>query len=213
MKMIGEHLVVRYRFILKLVLHGFIFVLAFLGAYFLRFEFTIPYQYLSVIRDTIPVLLLAKAAGFSAFGLFRGWWRYVGIRDVLPIAGGCTLGSLLFLVSGFFIMYPRTSIPRSVYAIDWLLTFLFVLGARYVIRFGRETYGRRNYEANRRVLVVGAGAAGQMIVREIRANPMMGMVEIGFVDDDRAKLHARIDGVPVLGNHKDIPRLCEEHRI
>jgi FlaA1/EpsC-like NDP-sugar epimerase len=87
------------------------------------------------------------------------------------------------------------------------------MGARYLIRFGRETFERRNHPANRRVLIVGAGAAGQMIVREIRANPSLGMLEIGFVDDDPRKLRARIDGVPVLGNHGDIPRLCEDHRI
>ena len=213
MTVAGEHPLFRFRFVLKFVLHGFIFVFAFLAAYFLRFEFTIPYQYLPVIRETIPVLLLAKAAGFSVFGLFRGWWRYVGIRDVLPIAGGCTLGSLLFLVSGFFFSYTRASIPQSIYALDWILTIFFVLGARYLIRLGRETFERRGSRANRRVLVVGAGAAGQMIVREIRANPMLGMVEVGFVDDDRYKQRARIDGVLVLGNHKDIPRICDEHRI
>lgn len=208
----GENLLVRYRFFLKLVLHGFICVMAFLGAYFLRFEFSIPFQYLPVIREAVPILLLAKAAGFSVFGLFHGWWRYVGIRDVLPIAGGCTLGSSLFFAVGFF-LYPPSSIPRSIYALDCILTFLFVMGARYLIRFGRETFERRNHPANRRVLIVGAGAAGQMIVREIRANPSLGMLEIGFVDDDPRKLRARIDGVPVLGNHGDIPRLCEDHRI
>ena len=211
-KTTGEHPLLRYRFFLKLVLHGLIFLLAFLGAYLLRFEFSIPYQYLPVIREAIPVLLLAKAAGFSAFGLFHGWWRYVGIRDVMPIAGGCTIGSLLFLAAGFF-LFPRASVPQSIYAIDWMLTILMVLGARYVIRLGRETFERRTHDLNRRVLVVGAGAAGQMIIREIRANPSLGMIEAGFVDDDPQKQRARIDGVPVLGNHGDIPRLCEEHRI
>jgi len=209
---VKEHPVFRHRYILKLLLHGFIFVSAYLGAYLLRFEFEIPGSYVSMIRETIPVLLLAKAAGFFAFGLFYGWWRYVTIRDVLPVAAGCTLGSFLFwgIVSLF---QPHIFIPRSVYLLDWGLTLMAVLGARYFIRFGRETFGRRRRDADRRVLVVGAGAAGQMIVREIRENPLLGMIEIGFVDDDREKRHARIDGVPVLGGHEDIPRLCEELRV
>jgi FlaA1/EpsC-like NDP-sugar epimerase len=209
---VKEHPVFRYRYVLKLVLHGFIFVSAYLGAYLLRFEFEIPRAYVSMIRETIPVVLLSKAVGFFAFGLFYGWWRYVTIRDVLPVAAGCTLGSFLFwgIVSLF---QPHIFVPRSVYLIDWGLTLMAVLGARYFIRFGRETFGRRRSGADRRVLVVGAGAAGQMIVREIRENPSLGMVEIGFVDDDREKRHARIDGVPVLGGHEDIPKLCEECRI
>jgi FlaA1/EpsC-like NDP-sugar epimerase len=168
-----EHPVFRYRYVLKLFLHGFIFTCAYLAAYFLRFEFSIPLQYYPVIRETLPVVLLAKAAVFFALGLFHGWWRYVTMRDVLPIAGGCTLGSILFWASGFFLY---SHVPRSIYVIDWILTLMLVLGARYVIRSGREAYGRRNHEAYRRVLVVGAGAAGQMIVREIRANPSLGMV-------------------------------------
>ena len=90
-----------------------------------------------------------------------------------------------------------------------------VLCARFVIRFGRETLGQRRLrqDADRRVLIVGAGAAGQMIVREIRENPSLGMIEVGFVDDDRAKIGTRIDGVPVLGSHEEIPALCEKHEV
>jgi FlaA1/EpsC-like NDP-sugar epimerase len=209
---VKEHPVFRYRYALKLILHGFLFVSAYLGAYFLRFEFEIPPSYIAMIRETIPVVLLSKAVGFFAFGLFFGWWRYVTIRDVLPIAAGCTLGTFLFygIVSLF---QPHLFVPRSVYLIDWGLTLMAVLGVRYFIRFGRETFGRRRSEADRRILIVGAGAAGQMIVREIRENPSLGMIAVGFVDDDRAKRRARIDGVPVLGSHEEIPALCEEHRI
>jgi FlaA1/EpsC-like NDP-sugar epimerase len=86
----------RYRGMVKFLLHIAIFVLAYQLAYIIRFDFNLPRQYLSVIRDTIPVLLFAKALGFLAFGLFSGWWRYVSIRDILPITGGCMLGSALF---------------------------------------------------------------------------------------------------------------------
>jgi FlaA1/EpsC-like NDP-sugar epimerase len=207
-----EHPILRYRYVIKLLLHGFIFILAYLVAYLLRFEFVIPPAYSAGIRETIPVVLLAKSAGFFTFGLFSGWWRYVTIRDVLPIASGCTLGSVLFKGS-VSLFQPHILVPGSVYLIDWGLTLMAVLGARYLIRYGREAFGRRRNEGDRRVLIVGAGAAGQMIVREIRENPSLGMIEVGFVDDDRAKRRARIDGVPVLGSHEEIPAICEEHGI
>jgi len=202
----------RFRGAVKFALNIGIFLCAYLAAFLFRFEFSIPPEYVVLIRQTVPVVLFCKAFAFLAFGLFQGWWRYVTIRDVMPIAGGCTVGTLVFVGIDYFLM-GHVSVPRSIYVIDWGITLLLVLGARYFIRFGRETFGRRRGEADRRVLIVGAGSAGQMIVREIRENPSLGMIEVGFVDDDRAKLRTKIDGVPVLGRHVDIPELCEEHEI
>src|SRR3990172_3862842 len=78
--------VMRYRAEVKFLLHLGIFTFAYCLAYLVRFDFVVPSQYLPVIRKSLPVLLAAKAVGFLAFGLFRGWWRYVSIRDVFPIA-------------------------------------------------------------------------------------------------------------------------------
>lgn len=202
----------RARIVVKFLLHAAIFTVSFVGAFLLRFDFSLPPQYGETIRQMLPLVLLSKAAAFLAFGLFQGWWRYVSLRDVLPITGGCTLGSLLFFGIEHLLL-AAGAIPHSVYAIDWGLTLLLVLGARYFIRFGRETLGRKRRDSDRRVLIVGAGSAGQMIVREIRENPSLGMLEIGFVDDDPSKPGTRIDGVPVLGQHAAIPALCEKHGI
>jgi FlaA1/EpsC-like NDP-sugar epimerase len=206
------HFLMRWRAVVKFLLHVAIFVFAYIGAYLLRLEFSISPMYSGIIRDTIPLVLVSKTVAFLAFGLFHGWWRYVSIRDILPIAGGCTLGSLLFWGVDLFLM-PNIDVPHSIYAIDWGLTLMIVLGARYFIRFGREILGRSRGDSDRRVLVVGAGTAGLMIVREIRENPGLGMIEVGFVDDDRAKVGTRIDGVPVLGQHEEIPAVCEAHEI
>lgn len=205
---------IRNRGPVKFLLHVVIFVSAYLGAYLVRFEFFIPVVYVTLIKGTLPFLLLSKAIAFAVFRLYRGWWRYVSLRDILPIAAGCTLGTALFAATDILAL-THFSIPRSIYAIDWGLCLLLVLSARFVIRFGRETLGQRRLrqDADRRVLVVGAGAAGQMIVREIRENPSLGMIGVGFVDDDRAKIGTRIDGVPVLGSHMDIPAVCGEHGV
>ncbi len=202
----------RWRSIVKFLLHAAIFTFAYVTAYLLRFEFSPSPEILALLRHTIPLVLVSKALAFLVFGLFQGWWRYVSMRDILPIAGGCTLGSLLFWGVDFFLM-PDIAIPRSIFVIDWGLTLMIVLGARYFIRFGREVLGRGKRGSDRRVLVVGAGSAGLMLVREIRGNPGLGMIEVGFVDDDRAKIGTRIDGVPVLGPHEEIPAICEKHGI
>ena len=89
-------LVLRLRVVVKFLLHLAIFIFAYSLAYVVRFDFYVPQPFVSTLWKTIPVLLVAKALGFLAFGLFHGWWRYVSIRDVFPITAGCTLGSLIF---------------------------------------------------------------------------------------------------------------------
>ncbi len=148
----------RFRGVVKFFLHVSIFTVSFAGAFLLRFDFSVPPPYGATIRNAIPLVLISKASAFFVFGLFQGWWRYVSLRDILPIAGGCTLGSILFFGIGHFVL-AAGAVPRSVYAIDWGLTLIMVLGARYFIRFGRETFGRVHRDTDRRVLIVGAGAA------------------------------------------------------
>jgi len=202
----------RHRGIVKLFLHFIIFAGAYHLAYLIRFDFIVPLEYGRVIRETILYLLVAKAIGFFAFGLFQGWWRFVSIRDVLPIAAGCTAGSAIFAGVVIFFL-GNVTVPRSVYLLDWGITLLIVLASRYLIRMGREAFGRRHGEFTRRVLIVGAGAAGQMIAREIQENPSLGMIAAGYVDDDKAKIGTRIQGLRVLGNHEEIDEICRAKKI
>jgi FlaA1/EpsC-like NDP-sugar epimerase len=181
-------------------------------AWLIRFEFHVPPEMVAVMWQTIPILVIAKALGFLAAGQFRGWWRYVSIRDVLPIAAGSALGSVLFAAAVWGLWGP-SHVPRSIYLLDWVNMMALVLGARYLIRMGRESFGRRGQVTDRRVLIVGAGAAGQMIAREIAENASLGMEQVGFVDDDREKIGTRIHGVKVLGGHAKIADLCGKYDV
>src|SRR4030067_2467676 len=87
----------RHRILIKSFLHLGIFILAYVAAWLIRFEFSIPPESVATIRATLFLLLAAKAIVFLAFGLFRGWWRYVSITDIFPIRAGCTLGAVLFV--------------------------------------------------------------------------------------------------------------------
>ncbi len=201
----------RYRALVKFFLHLGIFTVAYVAAFLLRFEFTIPPVYRTLILDTIPVLLVAKAIGFLSFGLFGGWWRYVSVRDIFPVAAGCMLGTVLF--AGAANLLGGWHVPRSVYVLDWGITLMLVLGGRYMIRMARESYGHRRRATDRRVLIVGAGSAGQMIARELWENPALGMTAVGFLDDDRAKIGTRIQGLRVLGSHESIEELCRSREV
>ncbi len=202
----------RSRTMVKFFLTLGIFITANYLAWLIRFEFDVPPDRIGVMWQTIPILLIAKALGFLAAGQFRGWWRYMSIRDVLPIAAGCTLGSVLFAAAVWGLWGPF-HVPRSIYLLDWVNTMALVLGARYLIRMGREGLGRRKRGTDRRVLIVGAGAAGQMIAREIAENLSLGMEQVGFIDDDPAKIGTRMHGVKVLGGHNQITDVCAKYDV
>src|SRR4030067_3813080 len=117
-QLVGEHLTIPVNFLLRHrgIVEFFLLLLIFAGAYplafLIRFEFFIPPEYGRVIRETILYLLIAKALGFLVFGLFQGWWRFVSIRDILPIAAGCSRGAGLFRGKAFF-FFPGVKGPRS----------------------------------------------------------------------------------------------------
>jgi FlaA1/EpsC-like NDP-sugar epimerase len=205
-------LAIRFRGWVKLVLHLAIFLASYLGAWLLRFDFDVPSSLHGVIVGTLSVMLLGKSVGFLSFGLFRGWWRYASIKDVLPIAGGCTLGSALFLGAAVLLPGPMM-VPRSIFLIDWGLMLMLVLAGRFATRFGRESFGRVRREGERTVLIVGAGSAGQAIAREIAENSALGLREVGFIDDDPEKVGIRIQGLKVLGTHSKIEEICRSQRI
>jgi FlaA1/EpsC-like NDP-sugar epimerase len=200
---------IRFRAWVKFALHIAIFVASYLMAWLVRFDFSVSPRDYPIIEGTLAVMLLGKTVGFLSFGLFRGWWRYASIKDVLPIAGGCTLGSALFLAAAVMLPGPM-AVPRSIFLLDWGVMLLMVLAGRYVIRAGRETFGRRaaNRDRDRSVLIVGAGAAGQAIAREISENPALGLRAAGFIDDDPRKVGTRIQGIKVLGGHGKIESIC-----
>jgi len=164
------------------------------------------------------VALVVKLSIFYRLGLYRRYWCYAGVNDLtlMMIAVGfstAVLTALFFVVHAPLMQY-KLAMYRSVPLIDGLLTALFVAGFRFGTR-GLYHRLRRCQGAigGRRVLVVGAGEAGAMVVQEMRANPQLDMEPVAFVDDDPTKLGTYIQGLPVLGTCAQIPELVDRHQI
>lgn len=184
-------------------------------AFSFRFDWRIPAAYHPTLLSLVPVLLALKLAIFWHMGLFKGWWRYVSMADLIVIFKANVFASLGLILYVVFV-HRMENIPRSVLALDFIFCFLLTGGVRFVTRAFRENYfpmPLSKRQERTRVLVVGAGDAGQMIAREIRQNPRLSLEVVGFVDDDPQKKGERFQGVPVLGRQEKIDGICQRQGI
>jgi len=163
-------------------------------AWLLRFDFTLPYR--PILLSAIPILVLSRLATIAYFGLLRGWWKYAGIRDGIDILKAVGTGSILFWVIMRFAL-RTAAFPRTIYVLEALLTAGLLVGVRLLSRIVAESV-RENISSCKRVILIGAGSAAHVILREIR-RPGSPYVAVGCVDDDQSKLGIRIDNVRVLG--------------
>ena len=188
--------------------------LAFFLAFQLRFlddSGTIPSRYMELFVASVGFVAVGKILIFHLFGLHQKWWRFVGGRDITQIVRAATVSSLLLIVLFTVIQPFDDSLPRSVAVTDWLLTMLLIAGARLGTRLFKERPDKGERIARgREVLVVGAGSGGQMVVRELRLNPNLGEMAIGFVDDNSGMRGMRIEGIRVLGTTAEIEEILDE---
>src|SRR6266436_3087458 len=184
------------------IFQAWLIVCSLVFAWLLRFDFTLPYR--SVLLFAIPVLVLVRLGAMAYFGLLRGWWKYVGLRDGIDILKAVGTGSALFLIIMRFIL-KATAFPRAVYVLEALLTAGLLMGVRVLSRLIAESV-RENISSYKRVILIGAGSAAQTILREIR-RPGSGYVAVGCLDDDQSKLGVRIHNVRVLGTVEQLPDL------
>lgn len=189
------------------LLIAFSFVIAFL----IRFD-GLPPQYEHVVAQSLPLLVPLKLVVFFYFGLYRGIWRYVGIQDLLNIVKAVSLSSALSVVL-MTMVFRFESYSRAVFSIDWMVLLLAVSGVRVAIRLIREYLRSWVSSAGKRLLIIGAGDAGEIALREIRNNLSLGYLPIGFVDDDRNKVGRKIHGVPVMGTRQELANLVRDHGI
>jgi len=192
-------------------LHLAVIAIAFAWAFALRFDFLIPPDMWKLMQTTLPTLILVRGLAFSWFHLYGGMWRYVGIWDVVEITKAVTLSSIVF--SACVLLFVGHGFPRSVLVVDWLLCLALTAGIRMIVRLYRETVSGHWSREGRTALVVGAGDAGEMLVREIERSEILDYEVVGFIDDDLALRGGRIRGIPVLGALNDIPEICRSHQI
>jgi FlaA1/EpsC-like NDP-sugar epimerase len=186
-------------------------LLANMIAFVLRFEASIPPDYWQLAIKGLPLVALIYGASLLAFGIHRGLWRYVGFHDLKLIlrAGIVATGALYLVLHG---LLGWVAYPRSVIILTGLLSLVFLGGIRVAVRVFRE-WATSVGSATTRLMVIGAGNAGEMLARDLKMNPKYRYEPVVFVDDNPAKQQRTIHGVPVEGTIAEIPHLVRRYAI
>jgi FlaA1/EpsC-like NDP-sugar epimerase len=209
-----KHLPINRHRLWQLAIDACLCAAAWYLAFRLRFDPEVPPYYQTLFNKTIWIVILIQVAVFVLFGFYNRWWRYVSTRDMWGAARGVTVACLVSSIVVYFAdPVAQVRLPRSVAVMDWLLLLAFVAGARMLARTVMERpTGRGLVARGKEVIVVGAGDAAQLIVKEMLKSPALGYTPIGLVDDDPRKKNLRLHNVRVLGTTDELPRILGENR-
>ncbi len=185
--------------------------LAFVASYALRWGGTIPPELYGQIAATLPALIGIKLALFQYFGLYRIIWSYMDMGDLGSIFRAVLSGSVVSVLA-LVALTRFDGYSRAVFVLDAFLLLVLVCGSRMLFRFFHEYFAGLPHRGPR-LVIVGAGDAGEMILREIRNNPDIPYQPVGFVDDDVAKRGKRIHGLPVLGGRDALRELAASGKV
>ena len=199
-----------YRLPFLIIFQMFLMTLAYLSAYYLRFEGLIPRQYFLTMWKTLPVFLLVQGLWFQYHDLFRGLWRYVSFADLLNILRA-TLISMLVLILLAYLISPYTgSIPNSIFVLNALLLVAFTGGSRLIARHLREHFVPQN--PGRRVMIVGQLENAEPLLREMNSH-LDEYLPVVLVEPASRSRGFRLYDVPIVGRIQQIGQLVKKHRV
>lgn len=216
MVILGRKIRVRY----LLMVDIFLTIVSILASYILRLELVAVFPtYTASVLWMIGLSILIKPIIYYFFGMYRRVWRYASMRELMMVLTATTVASMAIsaLMIGLFALNAFRGFPRSVLIIDWLMSVLLIGASRFSSRILAENRvsgaalkpGRRM----KSVLVVGAGDAGVMVVRELQKNPQLNIEIIGFLDDDPEKQKIKIYGVPVIAPLSELNHILRVRQI
>ncbi len=205
---------------LQLVLDSTALSIAFWLAFLFRFEFDIPSADLHLLLINWPYVIALQYASLWMFGVPRMSWRYMTMRDTIRIGFAVTAATAVLVVIRVTLElvtdFTQLWIPLGVLAMNYVLSFIGLVGTRATTRLRGEVLDRRKREIEGErhdVLLIGAGAAGLIVAREIMSRPDLGLRPIGFLDDDARKVGTRFDGLPVLGTTAQVAAIATRKRV
>ena len=188
----------------------FLIVFSYLGAFVLRFEFEGVWEYAHFIKTSLPIIIVVTLPVFIRMGMYKAVLRYAGVDSLIMTVKAVTVSILISVVLVYFSQTYR--IPRSIFIIYWLFFLMGTGGVRFSTRFYRYYFAHKKKKGSR-VLIYGAGSAGQMIAKEMRYDHTLGYVPVCFVDDDPIKIGRNIHNLPIYSGATDLNEIIERNNI
>jgi len=186
--------------------------LAWFGAHCLRFNFEpIPPDAMALAMELVFLVGLAQFLSYPLVGLHRGIWRFASLPDLLRIFQSAALGSALFLCLAF-LCHRLAGLPRSIVPLYALLLIFLLGGARFLVRYlkSKTIFGDATVQ---RVLIVGAGEAGESVIRDLLRGWAKQYRPVAIVDDRKNKRGQELHGIRVLGTCDEIPEIVQRHQV
>ncbi len=191
-------------------------IVSVLGSFALRLDVgQLPFYFPAALL-MCAVALIVKIPVYYFFGLYRRLWIYASTSELRLITAAVTTaavltsGVMLLLISVGLIL---PGMPRSALGIDWLLSLVLIGGSRFALRILSEQSGARPNGKARKVLIIGAGDAGALVVRELQKSSQLNLLPMGFLDDDPDKQKHEINGIPVIGVVNDLPDVLDTQPV
>ena len=198
------------RRIFEVLLDLALIVLAYYGAYVIRFDRDLP-QYHALFLNSLPIVICCQLISFFAVGVYRGVWHYFTSTDLFTFVKAVVLGAVTSILSLLY-LYRFVGYSRSVFLIDAMALLLLMAASRYSFRLVSDL-AARGRPGKYRVIVYGAGEAGALLVGEVQKNPRFDYHVIGFIDDDPSKAGKRLAGLPVLGGIDEVADAIARHGV
>ena len=200
------------RRIFEVLLDVILVALSYWSAYALKFGPFSDSPAWKLFLRTLPVLVVFRLGAFLVFGIYRGIWRYTGMDDLLAFAKAVAAGSVLSMLVILF-KFRFQGFSRAVFLVDALVMLLLLAGSRIAFRFFRKVLPSGAKSNGRRVLIYGAGDAGELLLRELLNNRELSYSPVGFMDDDATKHGKLIHGFRVFGGNGMLPQILAQHDV
>lgn len=216
------------RFMFFFVSDILIIIFSLFFSFYVRFDFALTPSYMALAIEALPLFLIVKLTVFMGFRLCRITWKYVGLRDLINITTAIALSEMILAFAIFMpfsgldelstVWLPSISMhgfPRSIFIIDGANSLILLLLLRVSKRLYLEVFYKNGGVARgaERTVIIGAGNAGEMIVRDMSRNGFAGFTPVGLLDDDLNKVGTYIHGVKVLGRIPDLKRIVAKHAV
>ena len=216
--------ILRFRKQIIMLAHIVVFAVSLMMAFLLVYNMQFRSEWL--VRQYPKLLLcfvIIKILIFGYFKQYQGWWRFVSISDLLAIVKASLVSTLILVVLWFSLLYMSepirmklltlTTISQAIFILDMFATIVLLGGLRMAVRLYHEEFLAEQAGKMKRFLILGAGNAGEALLRELHRMPIEQYDVIGFIDDDPAKQGMNIHNIPVLGKVDRLSEICREKNI